>query len=210
MLASGDSNAIIWGDGMANAKAAKRLRREQREAAANKRFYHGGVAGLEPGSHLLSPMVTRDPSSVSITGMREARADRVYFTTDLELARAFASIIQDAVAASAVYRVQPNGNLEIDPDYPATGFQATKALILEVVERDVVLTVEEKGIRCQPYETYTDGRHVHDESGRLQLSPPMADAGFTQKYLDDRFAPWTSPEEAGFAMAQEMSRGTGH
>jgi hypothetical protein len=194
---------------MGKAKAAKQLRREQREAAAGKRFYHGGVAGLEPGDFLLSPMVTRDPASVSTSGMREARADRVYFTTDVELARAFAAIIQDTAGTSAVYEVRPIDDFEVDADYPATGFQSVKALIVGVVEVDINLTKAERGIRCQPYETYTDGRHVHDESGRLQLSPPMAAAGFTQKYLDDNFPLWTSPEEAGFVMARELSRRAG-
>lgn len=192
------------GGEVSNAKAAKRKRREERAAVGGKQFYHGGVAGLLPGAYLLSPMVTRDPTSVSELGIPEARADRVYVTTDVELARAFAAIVQDASGTSAVYRVRPEGDVATDKDYPATGFQSRKALILEVIDRDVVLTRAERGIRCQPYETYTDGRHVHDVAGRLQLSPPMAAAGFTQEDLDRRFAAWTSPEEAAFALAHEI------
>ncbi|MFK0242058.1 hypothetical protein ACIQTX_14485 [Microbacterium sp. NPDC090281] len=195
---------------MGNAKNEKRKRREQRAIIEATEFWHGGAAGREPGDTLLSPLLTHDPTSVSTTGMPEARADRVYFTTDRELARVYASIVQTHAGASAVYRVLPLGELERDPDYPTVGFQSAKASVLEVVERDVVMSVEERGIRCQPYELYTDGRNVHDETGRLQLAPGWDLLGFDQKYIDNNFAPWTSYEDAGLQLLAASRRSGSH
>lgn len=190
---------------MGKAQDAKRKRREQREAIAGAQYFHGGVAGLEVGSMLLSPAVTGDPTSVSTLGIREARRDRVYFTVDVELARCFAANVHDFAGHSAVYSVLPVGDLEVDPDYPTVGFQCVKARIISVVEHDVRLTKVERARRGQPYETYTDGRLIHDAAGRLQLSSDMEKLGFTQDYLDTKFPLWTPLETASRVLMAEVT-----
>lgn len=130
------------------------------------------------------------------------RADRVYFTTDRELARTFAAIVRDGVGHNALYRVQPINDMQVDPDFPAVGFQAKQALILEVAEIDVNLNSQERAKRHQPYSTWADGRSIWNSDGRLQLCPAWAAVGMTQRELDAMFQPWTPLEYAEAAIGR--------
>ena len=142
------------------------------------------------------PTHTNDPASVSKMGIAGVRADRVYFTTDRELARAFAAMVRVGAGHSALYRVQPLDEMEVDPDFPSVGFQAKQALILEVAETDVTLSREEQLKRQQPYLTWADGRLIWNAEGRLQLCPKWAAVGLTQLDVDAMFRPWTPVEHA--------------
>lgn len=167
-------------------------------------FWHGGRAGLRIGDQLLPPIITQDQMSTSHF-MNEARVDRVYFTTDRELARVFSAAVYTGVKSSALYRVQPAGDVEVDPDFAATGYQARRAVVLEVAETDVQLSEAERYRRTGRYLTWDDGRPMYDADGRLQVTRQMEQIGITQADLDSRFAPWVNPDEAAAALGGSLN-----
>lgn len=180
---------------MGSAKAAKAARREARELAARTLFWHGGIGGLQPGEHILAPVDTGNP--LSVTGhVHEARADRVYFATDRELARVFASIITDVTGSSAVYQVQPVGPFGVDLDFPACSHQARRAVIVAVAEVDVQMSRTERLHRTAPYLFWDDGRPMYDPDGRIQVTWQMESAGVTQEFLNRMLQPWSTTEQA--------------
>jgi hypothetical protein len=178
------------------AQANKERRRAARDAARNLVLWHGGVSGLAAGSRLLPPTHTNDANNVADMGVPDARRDRVYFTTDVELARVFAAAVSERSGHSALYRVEPVGQMDPDPDFPEVGFQAKQALIAEVVENDVTLTKIEMLQRQRPYLTWQDGRYVYDERGRMLINPTAAEQGFAQHDFDELFGSWTPLEVA--------------
>lgn len=121
-------------------------------------YYHGGVIGLRPGQHILPPAET---DAISVADLRTApdderarvaavhRRDRVYLTTDLRIATLWASMYPHGTPKRGgdVYRVEPVGQIEPDPDYlPGDGasVQAPRALILGVVRTGVRRSLAER------------------------------------------------------------------
>ena len=187
---------------MGSAKNAKRIRREQREFVAETDFWHGGAAGLKPGDLVLPPSHTGVVSAAGMAGM-PTRNDRVYFTTVHDVARGYAA---HTPGLNAVYRVEPVGDLEKDPDYRAIGFQAPKARVIEVTDTAVSMTPKERMRIHQPYEEYDDGTLIHDETGRLLLSERTASFGIDQAYLDANIPLWTEWEDAALMLQPEVYR----
>lgn len=116
----------------------------------------------------------------------------------------FAAIVYEGAHSSALYRVQPVEAFEVDPDFPATGYQAKRARIIAVDEVDVKLSDIEQRRRMQPYLTWDDGRPRYNTAGRLQLSWQLAERGVTQQQLDATFAPWTAPEAMAAAFGGHL------
>lgn len=96
------------------------------------RLYHGGAPGLRVGGQVLPPEKTGslscadvDPAAASV-----CRRDRVYVTPSIRAARMFAAGIPDG----QVYRVEPNGELEHDPDCSVVGlsYQCESARIVAI------------------------------------------------------------------------------
>jgi hypothetical protein len=111
-------------------------------------YFHGGVSGLYPGDRILPPSVTGVPSSQDfVHGMEEqaakvVRRDRVYLTTDVEVARMWAGLHPDGnhKRGGDVYRVVPDGDLEPDLDYQGgdgASVQAASALVVGIVKTGV-------------------------------------------------------------------------
>lgn len=112
------------------------------------RLWHGGAPGRRVGALLLPPSVTgialtvRDMSVES--GMTEIaqRDDRVYVTTDRELARAWAGVwTADGIhhGGGTLYRVDAD-DLEPDGDLlslPELSFQAPRARVVAVYDSHV-------------------------------------------------------------------------
>lgn len=105
-------------------------------------WYHGGPPGRAVDEQLLPPATTGAPrlSDHAPAGAATAhvRDDCVYVTPDINVAAMYAVGHRGGV----VYRVQPDGPLERDPDYlgpDAASWQTTAATVLEVipVPRDV-------------------------------------------------------------------------
>jgi hypothetical protein len=96
-------------------------------------YYHGGPAGRTVGDYILPPSVTKAPSCSSFGAAGIHRRDRVYITNDPHAALLFAC---GAVSGrGAVYVVEPEGELEPDPDWsgPAGGsLQCVRAKVVAV------------------------------------------------------------------------------
>ena len=92
--------------------------------------YHAGPVGLRA---ILPPSVTGAPSTASYGAAAICRRDRVYVTTDLMAAIAFASLVPPH-GAGAVYEVEPV-NPVADPDcnLPGLSFEAESARIIRRV-----------------------------------------------------------------------------
>lgn len=105
-----------------------------------KPLYHGGVPGMKAGDKILPPKVTG--ASNLLQYAREIdpdgaqRDDRVYLTTESDMAALFASVFP----GGDVYEVQPNETLEDDPDClePGISFQCASATIINVVRKHCV------------------------------------------------------------------------
>jgi hypothetical protein len=115
---------------------------------AEPTYFHGGRAGLYPGDRILPPSVTGVPSSQDFAhGMEElaakvVRRDRVYLTTDVEVALMWAGLHPDGnrKRGGDVYRVVPDGDVEPDLDYlgdDGASVQAASALIVGIVKTGV-------------------------------------------------------------------------
>ncbi len=192
---------------MGKARAAKAARRAARDRLAGAEFWHGGIGGLAVGEEIIPPSDQGVGAPAhSALFMAEARADRVYFATDRELARVFASIAFRGQGAGAVYRVQPIGNVLTDPDFPAVGLHSRRALILDVEELTSPLTTEEEVRREAPYLTWDDGRPIYDEDGRIQVTWQMEQYGLTQEDLDRQLPPWLHPSTAAERVVAMLGR----
>lgn len=96
-------------------------------------YYHGGIPGLRVGQYILPPSET---GALSLSDMVEIltvgpevaeetrrvhNRDRVYLTTELDTATIFAGHYPHPDGARRrggdVYRVEPEGQIEPDPDY---------------------------------------------------------------------------------------------
>lgn len=117
----------------------------------DNRLYHGGFPGLKPGDSLLPPAKTGiggtlkyleragiDPHEHGMEIDRN-RDDRVYLTTDRELAKAYANSwtlmpFKGNGSHGALYVARPVGLLENDPDLPGISFQCAAAEIISVYD----------------------------------------------------------------------------
>lgn len=114
-------------------------------------YYHGGVAGLRVGQYILPPCETgarsvadnqSAPPEEQATIERVHRKDRVYLATDQRIAMLWAALHPDGDAKQGgwVYRVQPEGDVEPDPDYLADDGKsvcAPRARIVGIVKTGV-------------------------------------------------------------------------
>ncbi len=192
---------------MGKARAAKLLRRAERDRWMGVNLWHGGVPGLGIGESLLAPAdQPQMPLMSTPRFLAEARADRVYFTTDIDLARVFAAAVFDAYGDSAVYRVRPTGPTANDIDLPNVSFHARSAQIVEVSERGVSMTPLEKKQMQARYQTWDDGRPMYDSSGRIQITRQLEALGMTQQDLNRRFPIWTDPRVMSRALSAELKR----
>jgi hypothetical protein len=103
----------------------------QRKAQPVVRYFHGGNRGLKVGGYILPPSETGQ-SSVSdfdAQAQRVHRRDRVYVSTSPADAEFFAAASREPV----VYEVEPEGEIEPDPDCTSgVSFACLKARIVSV------------------------------------------------------------------------------
>ena len=108
-------------------------------------FYHGGRGGLHPGRLLLPPTaqgIVGAPKRHLDYPLGGYRADRVYLTSDVELARMYAAINPTGLPdrGGDVYLVEPGpGMIEDDPDATRSGlsFCVRSARIVSVVATSI-------------------------------------------------------------------------
>lgn len=101
-------------------------------------YFHGGYPGLKPGALILPPDSTSTEHRLSAVSAElgadthATRTDVVYVTTGRDVARAYAAFYPDG----ALYRVEPQGESEPDPDCtePGLSWQCTAAVVVAVVD----------------------------------------------------------------------------
>lgn len=108
-----------------------------------QRYYHGGLKGLDKRR----PAVLRPPAETgyehhlgAVSGVEhpDHRTDRVYLTTDPDIAKMYALVAHPD--GGSVYEVVPVGDIEHDPDWkgdPGVSVQVPLARIRRVRERRV-------------------------------------------------------------------------
>ncbi len=114
-------------------------------------YFHGGVPGLRVGQYILPPCETGAFSVADCTTAPEAeqarleavhRRDRVYLATDRRIAMLWAALYPEGTPDEGgwVYRVEPEGDVEPDPDYLAddgASVCAPRARVVGIVKTGV-------------------------------------------------------------------------
>lgn len=174
-------------------------------------YWHGGYPGLPVGSRLLSPhdaAAARIPIHHSPRDRPEiglvSRADRVYFSTSQDFARAFAFQTEittpsgTLLSRGTLYAVEPIGATEEDPDFAGheISWCAPSAIITAIVEADVRMRARDATRAIGSYATWDDGRPMYLDDGRLCITWQMESRGLTQDTVDEIVRPWTPAETA--------------
>ena len=114
-------------------------------------YFHGGQSGLRVGDGILPPTVSGAPAmadsipsghELEPAAVRVTDRSKVYLTDTADLARFFAALhpCGDQKRGGDVYRVQPDGEIEPDPDYhgePGRSMRCGSALIVGIVATSV-------------------------------------------------------------------------
>ncbi|MFB2598740.1 hypothetical protein ACEXQE_13180 [Herbiconiux sp. P17] len=171
-------------------------------------YFHGGAPGLgkkellrskESASSALSPAMVAAHYQPRGTA-KDYSESHVYFTTDLDLARAFANSFGSS--QGWVYRVRPIGPVEIDTDFPGgISFRAPLAEITRVENDRVSMTLEEQTRIFGPIQIWHGGGRYFDEKGIVQPSIPMERAGWTPAALE-LLPAWTPLERLGHELTR--------
>lgn len=97
-------------------------------------FYHGGSPGRQRGAYILPPSITAAPCTADYAANTDgvARRDCVYVTTNYHAALMYAAGHRRGV----IYQVEPDGDLEPDPDCnePGLSYQCARARIRKVIK----------------------------------------------------------------------------
>ena len=155
-------------------------------------YWHGGIAGLHVGDFIessLSRLRRRQQTPLERTrqmtyavghGHKVYDRNRVYFTTDPELARTFA-LGSTLSSSGALYRVRPvpPSSLEVDPDFPDCGFSARRAEVIEVTEPRVEMSEETARRISSKYVKWSDDSPMYDDEGYLLPPPEHREVGKT-------------------------------
>lgn len=149
------------------------------------RWFHGGAPGLTAGDMLVPAReLSRLPATYAYA--REyaelAGGQHVYIVRDARVARAYAGKFPGGPGGGAVYRVEPIGPVEIDPDYvhvPKVFGRCGRARVLEVVEERVTFNIADE-VYVQQHATWDNGDPMYDRRGYLQPSVEMRALGITR------------------------------
>lgn len=160
-------------------------------------YFHGGVPDLEPGDILRSAA----DLGFNVAYHTEA-ADEVYdpgyvyLTTKVEIATSYAARCVMPVVNEVpgdVYRVQPLGPLESDPDYdgmPGIYMRAPRARVLEVVRTEVALSDREQIQLEAPWLGWGSlDQPMYDADGFMIPSEEMKANGITAEHTRI-YGPW--------------------
>ena len=166
-----------------------------------RRFWHGGAPGLAVGDRIIprahlpddnydkAPHTTIDPTDT----------DRVYLTTDASFAVGWALRYANTPFPGArrgtVYEVRPEGELEIDTDFPAEAgsWHSTSAVIIGIYRRRVTGPDSERRKRIGRHTTWSDNTPVYTSDGFLLPAPEWRAQGITADQLR-RFGRWPAHE----------------
>ncbi len=95
-------------------------------------YWHGGRRGIQRGSYILPPTITKAPSLSEYGAAEVHRRDRVYVTTSQAAALLYAAGVKNGV----IYECDPLGELEPDPDcsIPGLSWQCEKARVIRCIK----------------------------------------------------------------------------
>lgn len=150
-------------------------------------YWHGGVSGLSVGKKIRPAAgLALLPKKYEVLTKDQYPCDpkRVYVTTDPLLAESYAATF-DETGGGSLYRVEPRGELEGDPDYanhPGVSYSCGWATVLEVVKENVESTLTHK-LYHRRFEAHKNGDPAWDEDGSALPSPAMKKAGMTAEFL---------------------------
>lgn len=134
---------------------------------------------------------------------------KVYFSTDLDFARAFATNTQISDAPTgvvfqrgALYRVEPIGQVELDPDFHNSDVSwcAPRARIVAVEDPNVMMDAYTAAEHIGPHMSWADGSAIYSETGEYLLSPEQKQSDHTQSRLQS-LLPWTPLQHVNAALA---------
>lgn len=163
-------------------------------------FWHGGAPGIQVGKRVRPAAGLPMPNTYRLPGYIADRT-KVYVTTDRKLATHYAAswagLNGSFQTGGTLYRVEPSGPLEVDPDYdqvPGLSYACRLAVVVEIAENEVFPTVEIE-LYGRSFNTWWDGSKMYDSKGYLRATPEMLEAGITHKELR-QFGPQPDLEEA--------------
>lgn len=185
------------------------------EALANV-YYHGGVPGLAVGDcikpientsafntqEVMAAVARSGLGPASFTDLAHYSASVVYLTARRDVAAAFASVYvspEGRPTLGDVYRVEPIGDLGVDPDFvhaPDLFFTAPRARIVKIERRRTRLTSYQACKATGPFMTWSDLTPMYDAEGYLLPSPEMRERGTTPAQCR-RLGKWKTLEEVG-------------
>jgi hypothetical protein len=176
-------------------------------------YYHGGMPDLRSGTQIFSK---NEAARRGMTGPWTLRPeaqhyspDRVYFTTDLDLARSFAHALQTPSGRGYLYEVQPIGAVEVDPDYSGFNdvFMAPSARVVRVVQRNLQLTRAQETRPFAMRQYWALDSPYMDGNGYVRPSEQMQKAGWNPALL--RLLPqWVPFEDLGEELSHLVLRQT--
>jgi hypothetical protein len=175
-------------------------------ATQHPAYYHGGAQGLKPGTVLLSKSQAAKQGMSTYWQPRaggQYSPDHVYFTTDLDLARAFAHSLDLPSGTGSVYEVRPDQPIEPDPDYGGSTdvYMARRAVVARVVQHKVQMTGAQETQVFASRQMWDGNRPYMDANGIVQPSEQMQNAGWNAVLLK-MLPPWTAFDDLG----AELSR----
>ena len=163
-------------------------------------LYHGGVPGLHAEAALRTAKELRLAYTYDQRGTVYDPAF-VYLTTDLQMARLFASqyLSGSTSLAGDVYEVEPIGSCSLDPDFSSSDFvgvflRCKRARVLNVVERSVSMTSSEMARAEGPYLRWEGDKPVYDSAGFIIPSQQMLSHGVARSYTE-LLRPWLRLKE---------------
>lgn len=193
-----------------NAKAQRRQAAQRSAYLATKRtatqYWHGGAPGLSAGDELLSrddaERLLSEPTTHALQrgyALGVTRTDRVYFSSSRDFARAYASKFHRIDQTTGVvfergtlYRVEPIGSVEDDPDFAARNVSwcAPRARVVAVEATDVHMEPSAANEHIGPHMTWDDGSAIYSDAGDYLPSPILRARGMTALDFMGQYPSW--------------------
>lgn len=177
---------------MGKASRAKAERKASRaELVADDRvFWHGGAAGLEPGTVLLPGYLVPGYAEVLRSAAQEfvkvIAPTWVYVTTDQDLALDFAALQGSLFGAGTAYRVEPLDLLQPDPDFahvPGVSYRVKRARVISSNQTfDGSAPYSPTGAALS-YATWDDGTAMYGSDGFPSPNATQRELGVTSAAL---------------------------
>lgn len=198
---------------VANLKPRTQIKKSYAKARG---YWHGGWPGLEPGTVLVGS-VEAPQHGIELERYRPRYAgseanptdpNRVYFSSSRDFAKAFAARMHTrdittgvSFQHGALYRVEPLGDVEEDPDFKVGGVSwcAPQARIVAVEDPNVMVDVYTATEIIGPFMTWSDQSPIYTAKGGYIPSPEQIRVGQPHPLLVSPL-PWTPVDHLNAAL----------